>query len=85
LEKLFLKQILELQDLNNIDLRSPAQHGFKKMRGSATLSIEIQSMIIRALDNDEYVLLSSLDLSAAFDLVNIKLLIKDIKNIWATQ
>jgi hypothetical protein len=41
-----------------------------------TISIELQIIISRALDNDQYMLLSSLDLSAAFDLVDIKLLIK---------
>jgi hypothetical protein len=40
------------------------------------LSREIQSKIVRALNNDEYALLTSLELSAAFDLVNIDLLIK---------
>jgi hypothetical protein len=47
-----------------------------KNRGMSTISIELQSIIGRALDKDEYALLSSLDLSAAFDLVDIKLLIK---------
>jgi hypothetical protein len=51
------------------------------MRGTAFLSIETQSMISRALDNDEYVLLSSLDLSVALDLVDIKLLLKRLKII----
>jgi hypothetical protein len=51
------------------------------MRGAATLSIEIQIMISRALDNNEYALLSSLDLSTAFDLVDIQLLIKRLKII----
>jgi hypothetical protein len=51
--------------LNNIDLTGVAQHVFKKMRRTSTLPIEIQSMISRALDKDEYVLLSSLDLFAA--------------------
>ena len=75
-EKLVLKRIMELQDINEVDLTGQNQHGFKKKRGTSTLSIELQSIIGRALDKDEYVLLSSLDLSAAFDLVDIKLLIK---------
>jgi hypothetical protein len=33
-------------------------------------------MTSRALDSGEYVLVSSLDLSSAFDVVNVKLLIK---------
>jgi hypothetical protein len=51
------------------------------MRGTATLSIEIQSMISKALNNNEYVLLSSLDLSAAFDMADIKLLLKRLNKL----
>jgi hypothetical protein len=36
----------------------------------------LQSIIARALDNDEFVLVASLDLSSAFDMVNIPLLLK---------
>jgi hypothetical protein len=51
------------------------------MRGTAKLSIDFQSMISRTLVNDEYVLLSNLDLSSAFDLVDKNLLIKRLKII----
>ena len=44
-EKLILKRILEIQDEENIDLSSPGQHGFKKNRSTATLSLTIQSSI----------------------------------------
>ena len=33
-------------------------------------------MIAKALDDDEYVAMASLDLSSAFDVVDVKLLIK---------
>ena len=36
----------------------------------------LQSLIARALDDDEFVAMASLDLSAAFDVVNVPLLIK---------
>ena len=80
-EKLILKRILELQDSNNVDITGVDQHGFKKGRGTSTLSIQLQSLIARALNEGEFVLVSSLDLSAAFDLVNIDLLIKRLKII----
>ena len=38
-------------------------------------------MIARALDNDEFVLVASLDLSSAFDVVNINLLLKRMRII----
>jgi hypothetical protein len=51
------------------------------MRSTNTLSVDLQSMMSRALDSGEYVLVSSLDLSSAFDVVNIKLLIESLRII----
>ncbi len=53
-----------------------SQHGFKKNRSMSTLSAKLLSNIARALDDDNYVMVASLDQSSAFDLENIKLLIK---------
>ena len=80
-EKLILKRILEIQEQNKVDITRHGQHGFKKNRSTSTLSIELQAKIARALDNDEYVLVSSLDLSSAFDIVNVKLLLKRLRII----
>jgi hypothetical protein len=55
-EKLILKRILEVQDKNKVDITRQGQHGFKKMRSTSTLSVDLQSIISRALDNSEYVL-----------------------------
>jgi hypothetical protein len=66
----------EIQEVNNEDITLNGQHGFKKNRSTLTLSLELQSIIARALDNDEFVLVASLDLSSAFDMVNIPLLLK---------
>jgi hypothetical protein len=41
----------------------------------------LQSIIARALENDKYVLVSSLDLSSAFDLVNVNLLLKGLRTV----
>ena len=41
----------------------------------------VQSLISRALDEDNYALLASIDLSSAFDVVNVKLLIKRMRAI----
>ena len=41
----------------------------------------LQSIIARATDENNYVLMASLDLSAAFDLVNVNLLVKRLKII----
>ena len=93
-EKLILKRILDIQDENKCDFTGRNQHGFKQKRSTCTLSIELQNLIARALDEDKLVLLASLDLSSAFDIVNVDLLIKrlrilglpkdviDLINIW---
>ena len=46
-----------------------------------TAGLKIQSVIARALNDDEYALMASLDLSSAFDVVNVDLLIKRLKII----
>ena len=46
-----------------------------------TAGMKLQSVIVRALDNNKYVLMSSLDLSSAFDIVNVRLLIKKLRII----
>ena len=53
----------------------------KKNKSTTTLSLQIQSLIARALDDDNYVLMASVDLSAAFDVVNIDLLLEHLRVI----
>jgi hypothetical protein len=80
-EKLILKRILQIQDEEEVDLTGSNQHGFKKKHSTATLSLKLQSQIARALDSGSYAMTASLDLSSAFDLVNIDLLIKRLRII----
>jgi hypothetical protein len=75
-EKLILKRLLDIQEENNCDLTGINQHGFKRNHSTSTFLIEIQNLIARALDEDKMVLLPSLDLSAAFYIVNFSLLLK---------
>ena len=77
-EKLILKQIHYLESKNSLDLTGKEQHGFKKSKSTATAGALLQSLIGRAADNNCYVVMASLDLSCAFDLVNIELLIRAI-------
>ena len=75
-EKLILKYLLKISKANNVDLTGDSQHGFKEGRSTVTAALTIQSIISRALDEDNFYVLASLDLSAAFDLVNRELLFK---------
>ena len=78
-EKLILKQIHYLESKNKLDFTGKQQHGFKKTKSTLTAGLLLQSIIARATDENNYVLMASLDLSAAFDLVNLNLLIKRLK------
>jgi hypothetical protein len=80
-EKLILKQINYLEETNKLDFTGIQQHGFKKSKSTATARLLLQSLISRAADANNYVLMASLDLSAPFDLVNVNLLIKRLRTI----
>ena len=78
-EKLILKQIHYLEQTNKLDLTGKRQHGFKKNKSTATAGALLQSIISRAADDKCYVVMASLDLSMAFDMVNTNLLIKRLR------
>jgi hypothetical protein len=52
-----------------------------KIKSTTTAGLTVQSKISRALDKNEYAVMSSLDLSEAFNVVNINLLVKRLKRI----
>ena len=68
-EKLVLKRLEEIGKESGVDLTGAEQHRFKKNRSTTTAGLIIQSLIARELDKNGYTAMSSLDLSAAFDLV----------------
>ena len=78
-ERLILKQINYLESKNALDLTGKQQHGFKKNKSTATAGCLLQSLILRAADDDCYVAMASMDLSMAFDLVNVELLVKRLR------
>ena len=75
-EKLILIRISELESINKISIGGKQQHGFTKNKSTATAGLMLQSLIARALDDNCYVAMAGIDLSAAFDVVDVKLLIK---------
>ena len=80
-ESSILKQIQYLESNNKLDLTGKQQHGFKRNKSTATAGALLQSIIARAADDNCYVIMASLDISMAFDMVNTKLLIKRLKII----
>ena len=57
--------------MNGVTVGGKQQHGFMKNKSTATAGLVIQSLIARALDDDCYVALAGIDLSAAFDVVDV--------------
>ena len=75
-EQLIIDRLREIEITQKCDLTGKPQHGFKQKRSTATAGLTLQSILARALDQDNYAIMSSIDLSAAFDVVNVKLLLK---------
>ena len=69
-------KIAKTGNLKNIDLNGKPQHGFMKKRCTATAPRKLQSILAKAVDDGNFALMASLDLSSAFDVVNVDLLLK---------
>ena len=78
-EKLILKRLEQIGEENDIDLTGKEQHGFKKSRSTITAGLTLQTLIAKHLDENLFSVMASLDLSAAFDLVDLDLLMKRMK------
>ena len=57
-------------------LAGEGQHGFQSGKSTVTACLELQFMIARALEDDNYVAVATLYLTAAFDVVDVNLQIK---------
>ena len=72
-------RITEIKKIESADLTGDSQYGFKKNSGTEMACLEIQSKIATLCDESKYVAMSSLDLSAAFDVVNRPLLMRRMR------
>ena len=75
-EKLILLRIHDIEKTYKIDLTGKSQYGFKANHSTCLAGQRLQSILTKALEKGEYALMSSIDLSAAFDVVNVDLLLK---------
>ena len=64
-----------------MDLTGVNQHGFKRKRSTKTAGLSIQSALARAIEQGKFAIMASLDLSSAFDLVNVKVLLIRLRRI----
>ena len=78
-ERMLLMRLQQLDINFRLNLTGESQHGFKSNHSTITACLELQSKISDKLDNNEYVAVTSFDMSAAFDVVNRELLIKRMK------
>jgi hypothetical protein len=78
-EKLILQRLLEIETEENVDLFGNRQHGFRKGKSTITAAMNLQQDIATALDQDNYCAVASLDLSAAFDVIDLELLMKRLE------
>ena len=69
----------EIGEENNNDLTGNEQNSFKKKRGTINASLTLQSLIPRKVDENNFVAMASLDLSAAFDLVDLDELVDRLR------
>ena len=74
-EKAILARIMQIEKDNNVDLTGATHHGFKKKKSTVTAALQLQTKIARACDEKKYVAVASLDLSSAFDVINVDLLL----------
>jgi len=77
--RLILRRVAEIEEIENIDLTGESQYGFKKNCGTETACLEIQSKIATLCDEKKHVAMSSLDLSAAYNVVNRPLLLRRMR------
>ena len=78
------QRIVEIEEESEVDLTHEAQHGFNRTK-STTAGLTIQSALARALDQGKFAIVANIDLSSAFDLVNINLGIKRMQIICQTD
>ena len=78
---MILQKINDTEDENVVNLMLESQHGFKRSKSTTTAGLAIQSALARALDQGNFAVVANIDLSSAFDLVNINLLIKRMRII----
>jgi hypothetical protein len=82
-ERCILKRIGTLAEEGN--LFTERQHGFRKGRSTISAARVLQHEISKAMDDNNYVAVASLDLSSAFDVVNTELLLKRITKMGLPQ
>ena len=67
------------------DLNESLQTAYKKHHSCETALLLVQNDILKSIDNEQYVVLLLLDLSAAFDNVDHKILLQRLRSRLGTR
>ena len=67
------------------DLNESLQTAYKKHHSCETALLLVQNDILKSIDNEQYVVLLLLDLSAAFDTVDHKILLQRLRSRLGTR
>lgn len=75
-EKIIYNQLIDY--VENLKIINPQQHGFRKNLSCVTAMVEYIDMVLDILEKGEKVAGSFIDLSKAFDCVDISILLKSL-------
>ena len=78
IEKVVLKQFSS--HISTSCYNSPYQHGYKKFHSTETMLLEIYDEVLLGFENDYCTVLVMFDMSAAFDTVDLDILIRILEN-----
>ena len=78
IEKVVLKQFSE--HISHTPYDSPYQHGYKKFHSTETMLLEMYDEVLLGFDKNFCTVLVMIDMSAAFDTVDIDILLDILKN-----
>jgi len=72
--KIFEKMVLHKLEAETLNMGGISQHGFRCNHSILTAALELQTAIASSLDEKKWVVVYSIDLSAAFDMLNVDIL-----------
>ena len=72
---------MRMNEFNQDTMFTKRQHGFRKQRSTITAGKELQSILAQAMDRGDYAAVASLDLSAAFHVINVNELLRRLNTM----
>ena len=83
MEKVVSARVKKHMEINNLD--DPLQSAYQKFHSTETAMIKVHCDIASALDRGELAALLMLDLSAAFDTIDHKILLRRLERLFGIK